>query len=133
MLTGRVLFVGLFAYSARGHIRNHARYAGIARGKLPIPGVAGWPTGVFLLAADVSIVAGIWPDVGSLMIAAFLVPTTLLFHRFWTLTDAAARRPQEGFFYRNVSLLGAALSLFVLFSVVGHIPFAVTGPAFNLR
>ena len=133
MLTGRVLFVGLFAYSARGHIRNHARYASIARGKLPIPDVAGWPTGVFLLVADVSIVAGIWPDVGSLMIAAFLVPTTLLFHRFWTLTDAAARRPQQGFFYRNVSLLGAALSLFVLFSVVGHIPFAVTGPAFNLR
>jgi uncharacterized membrane protein YphA (DoxX/SURF4 family) len=133
LLTGRVLFAGLFAYSARGHIRNHARYAAIARGKLPIPGVAGWPTGVFLVVADLSIVAGIWPDVGSLMIAAFLVPTTLLFHRFWAVTDAATRRPQEGFFYRNVSLLGAALSLFVLFSVVGHIPFAVTGPALNLR
>ena len=133
LLTGRVLFAGLFAYSARGHIQNHARYAGIARGKLPIPGLAGWPTGMFLLLADVSIVAGIWPDVGSLMIAAFLIPTTLLFHPFWSVTDAAARRPQEGFFYRNVSLLGASLSLFVMFAVVGHIPFAVTGSALNLR
>lgn len=133
LLIGRVLFASLFAYSARGHIQNHARYAGIARGKLPVPGFAGWPTGVFLLLADVSIVAGVWPDVGALMIVAFLIPTTLLFHRFWSVTDAAARRPQEGFFYRNASLLGAAVSLFVLFAVVGHIPFAVTGPALNLR
>ena len=133
LLIGRILFAGLFAFSARGHIQNHARYATIAHGKLPIPGLAGWPTGVVLLLADVSIIAGIWSDVGSLMIAAFLIPTTLLFHRFWTVTDATARRSQEGNFYRNVSLLGGAVSLFVLFSVVGHIPFAVTGPAFNLR
>jgi uncharacterized membrane protein YphA (DoxX/SURF4 family) len=133
LLTGRVLFVSLFAYSARGHIQSHARYIGIARGKLPIPYFAGWPTGSFLLLADVSIVAGIWPDVGALMIAAFLIPTTLLFHRFWSVTDATARRLQEGYFYRNASLLGAAVSLFVLFAVVGHIPFAVTGPGLNLR
>jgi putative oxidoreductase len=133
LLIGRVLFAGLFAFSARGHIQNHARYANIARGKLPIPGLAGWPAGVFLLLADVSIIAGIWPDIGALMIAAFLIPTTVLFHRFWTVTDATARRSQEGNFYRNVSLLGAAVSLFVLFSVLGHIPFAGTGPALNLR
>ena len=40
LLIGRVLFAGLFAFSARGHIQNHARYAGTARGKLPIPSLA---------------------------------------------------------------------------------------------
>jgi hypothetical protein len=59
LLVGRILFAGLFAFSARGHIQNHSRYAGVARGKLPVPAVAGWPTGVFLALADVSIVAGI--------------------------------------------------------------------------
>jgi putative oxidoreductase len=133
LLIGRILFVGLFAFSARGHIQNHSRYVGIARGKLPIPFLAGWPTGLFLLLADVFIVAGIWPDVGSLMIAAFLLPAALLFHPFWTVSDAAMRRTQEGSFYRNVTLLGAALSLFALFATVGHVPFALTGPALSLR
>jgi putative oxidoreductase len=133
LLTGRILFAGLFAFSARGHLQNHSRYAGVARGKLPIPALAGWPTGLFLLLADVSIVAGIWPDVGSLMIAAFLLPAALLFHPFWTVSDAANRRSQEGNFYRNVTLLGAALSLFVLFGAVDHVPFALTGPALSLR
>ena len=67
LLIGRILLTGLFAFSARGHIQSHSRYAGMAKGKLPLPFLAGWPTGVFLLLADVSIVVGIWPDVGALI------------------------------------------------------------------
>ncbi len=133
LLIGRILFAGLFAFSARGHIQNHSRFIGIARGKLPVTFLAGWPTGLFLLLADISIAAGVWPDVGALMIAAFVLPAALLFHPFWTVSDAAARRTQEGSFYRNVTLLGAALSLFALFAAVGHIPFALTGPALSLK
>jgi putative oxidoreductase len=133
LLAGRILFAALFAFSARGHIQNHARYAAIARGKLPLPMVAGWPTGVYLLAAAASIAAGVWPDVGSLMIALFLIPAALLFHPFWTVSDPVARRTQEGGFYRDVTLLGAALCLFALFAVVGHAGFAFTDAAINLR
>ena len=32
-----------------------------------------------------------------------------------------------------MSLLGAALALFALFTDVGHVPFALTGPALTLR
>jgi putative oxidoreductase len=133
LLAGRILFAALFAFSARGHLQNHARYVGTARGKLAIPWVAGWPTGVFLLLADVSIVAGIWPDIGCLMIAAFLLPAGFLFHPFWSISDPVQRRTQQGSFYRNVSLLGAALSLFALFTAMGHIGFAITGAAISLR
>ena len=133
LLIGRILLTGLFAFSARGHIQNHSRYVGVARGKLPIPAVAGWPTGLFLVLADVSIVVGIWPDIGTLMLAAFVLPAAVLFHPFWTVSDPATRRTQEGAFYRNVTLFGASLSLFVLFAAVGHVPFALTGPALNLH
>jgi len=132
LLVGRVLFVALFAYSARGHIVNHARFVTTAKGRLPVPYVAGWPTGVWLLLGNLLMVLGIWPDIAALMMAAFLVPTTLLFHRFWTYSDPAQRRTQEGSFYRNVSLLGATLALFVLFSVVGAGQFAITGPLLKL-
>jgi uncharacterized membrane protein YphA (DoxX/SURF4 family) len=133
LLIGRILFVALFVSAARGHIKNHPRYAQGPGKKLPFPILAGWPTGVFLLVAAVSIVAGIWADLGALMIALFLVPAAVLFHPFWKETDPAGRRTHEMSFYRDVSLLGAALALFALFAASGHVPFALTGPALNLR
>lgn len=133
LLAGRILFAGMFAFAARGHIVNHARYVQGSGQKLPIPHLAGWPTGALFIVADISIVAGIWPDIGALLLVAFLVPAGLLFHPFWKFTDPTARRTQESGFYRDVSLLGAALALFAFFTTAGHLPFAVTGSLLNLR
>ena len=133
LFVGRLLFVGLFMSTAVNHIRSRDRYVAIAKGRIPIPYVAGWPAGVWLLLADVSLVLGVWPDIGALMLAAFLVPITILFHPFWAISDPAQRRTQEMNFYRNVSLVGAALALFALFSVVGPGRFAFTGSLLNLR
>lgn len=133
LLVGRVLFVALFVSAARGHIRNHPRYVEGSGKKLPLPILAGWPAGVWLLVAAISIVAGIWADLGALMIALFLVPAAVVFHPFWSQTDAVARRTHESSFYRDVSLLGAALALFALFAAAGHVPFALTGPALTIR
>ena len=133
LFVGRLLFVGLFMSTAVNHIRSRDRYVAIAKGRIPIPYVAGWPAGVWLLLADTSLVLGVWPDIGTLMLAAFLVPITILFHPFWAISDPAQRRTQEMNFYRNVSLVGAALALFALFSVVGPGRFAITGSLLNLR
>ncbi len=133
LLVGRILFVTLFAVSARGHIVNHQRFVTTARGRIPVPYLAGWPVGVWLILAILSVVLGIWPDVGALMMAAFLIPTTLLFHPFWTFSDATQRRTQQSSFSRNLSLLGATLALFALFSVVGPGQFAITGSLFHLH
>jgi putative oxidoreductase len=132
-LVGRILFVALFGVSAQGHIANHDRYVTTARGKIPVPYVAGWPVGAWLVLAILLIVLGIWPDVGAVMIAAFLIPTTILFHPFWRFSDAAQRRTQRSSFFRNISLLGATLALFAFLTVVGPGRFAITGSLFNLR
>lgn len=133
LVIGRILFVALFVYSARGHIVNHDRYVTNATGKIPVPYVAGWPIGAWLIVAALSMVLGVWPDVGALMMAAFLIPAALLFHNFWTFSDPAQRRTQQGSFFRNVSLLGATLALFALFGVAGPGQLAITGALFNLR
>jgi putative oxidoreductase len=132
-LVGRILLVALFVVSAQGHIANHARFVATAKGKIPLPYVAGWPVGAWLALAIASMVLGIWPDVGALMLAAFLIPTSLLFHPFWTFSDAAQRRTQRGSFFRNVSLLGATLALFAFLTVVGPGRFAITGSLFRLH
>ena len=133
LLIGRILFVALFVYSARGHVVNQERYVTTAKGKIPVPYAAGWPIGAWLIVAALSVVLGVWPDVGALMMAAFLIPAALLFHNFWTFSDPAQRRTQQGSFFRNVSLLGATLALFALFSVAGPGQFAITGALFKLR
>jgi uncharacterized membrane protein YphA (DoxX/SURF4 family) len=68
-----------------------------------------------------------------LMIAGFLIPTTLLFHPYWTFSDPAQRRTHRGGSYRNITLLGATLALFALFTVAGPGQFAITGSFFNLH
>lgn len=125
--------MALFVVSAQGHIVNHDRYVTIAKGKIPVPYIAGRPVGAWLVLAIVLLVLGIWPDVGVLMLAAFLIPTTILFHPFWTFSDAAQRRTQRSSFFRNISLLGATLALFAFLSVTGPGKFAITGSLFNLR
>ncbi len=133
LLLGRIFFVALFVVSSQENIVNHQHYVTLAKGKLPVPYVAGWPVGAWLIVAILSVVLGIWPDVGMLMIAAFLIPTTLLFHPYWRFSDPALRRTHRGGFYRNLSLLGATLALFALFTVAGPGQFAITGSFFNLR
>jgi len=132
-LVGRILFVALFVVSAQGHFANHARFVATAKGKIPVPYVAGWPVGAWLALAILSMVLGFWSDAGALMLAAFLIPTTLLFHPFWMFSDAAQLRTQRGSFFRNVSLLGATLALFAFLTVTGPGQFAVTGSLFHLR
>ena len=88
VLLGRVLFAVFFIRSGIAHVRKHEGMTGYARSAgFPFPGIGGWPAGVWLLAGAASIALGVWADVGSLMIAVFLVLAAIYFHRFWSIRD----------------------------------------------
>jgi putative oxidoreductase len=100
----------------------------------PFPALASSPTGIWLVVAGLSIGLGIWPDVGALMFAAFVVPAAWWFHRFWKIEDESQKQMQMLLFWRNWTFLGAALALFTLFAAFGHdLPFMLTDPLFDLR
>lgn len=87
---------------------------------------------MWLLAGSVSIGFGIWGDVGSLMIAAFVIPAAAWFHRFWEVEDQSQKMMQTGFFFRNVIALAMSLVLFGIFAGLGpDLPFTITEPAFS--
>ena len=132
VLIGRVLFAVFFIRSGIAHVRKHEGMTGYARAAgFPFPGIGGWPAGVWLLSGAASIALGIWADVGSLMIALFLVLAALYFHRFWTIQDEGQRQTQASNFYRNVALLGASLALWGFFVAAGEpVRFTLTGPLF---
>ena len=80
----------------------------------------------------VSVGLGIWPDVGSLMIGAFVIPAALFFHRYWTLEDEMQKATQTQLFYRNLVILGAAVVFFGTFVTLGsELRFTITAPLFN--
>lgn len=134
VLLGRILFVIFFgAVAGVAHIRQGEMMRGYARSQgFPIPYLAGWPAGVWLIAASLSILLGVWPDIGSLMIAAFVTPAALFFHKFWAQEDAMQKQNQTQLFYRNMIALGASFMLFGMFVTLGpELRFTITAPFFS--
>ena len=134
LLAGRGLFAAFFANSAYGHVTKHNMMTGYAKQSgVPLPFVAGWPSGLWLGAGAISVAAGIWADVGMLMIAAFVIPAAGFLHPFWGVEDPAQRQTQYQAFLRNVAFFGAALALFAVFASIDHgLRFAVTGSLIHL-
>jgi putative oxidoreductase len=134
VLIGRILFAFFFgAVAGVGHFKGDQMMRGYAQqAGFPVPGVAGWVAGLWLILGAVSVALGIWPDLGSLMIGAFVIPAALFFHRYWALEDETQKMSQTQLFYRNLVILGAAVVFFGTFVTLGsELRFAITPPFFD--
>ena len=125
LLAGRIVFALFFVMAGYRHIVGGAQMTEYARGVgFPVPALAPWPSGIVLAAGGVSIAAGIWPDIGALLLIAFLVPAAVWFHPFWKTPDD---QTQSQLFFRNVTLIGACIALFAVFTGLGDgLRYAVT-------
>ena len=134
VLIGRILFTTLFLGSAVNHLTKSAGMSGYVRSKgLPAARAAVLGSGVLLLLGALSVLLGVWPDLGSLALVAFLLPTAVLMHGFWKETDPSVRQMEQTQFVKDVALAGAALMLFAFFAYVGdELGLTLTGPAFDL-
>lgn len=136
VLVGRILFV-IFPALVSGyafHLRNSKGAEGYAQSVgFPFPAIAGWPAGLWLEIASISVAVGIWPDVGALMFAAFVIAAAWWFHRYWEIADPTQKPAQTMFFYRNVMMLAASLIMFGFFSAAGDaLRFVVVPPLIDL-
>lgn len=133
-LIGRILFAYYFgAVAGVGHFkRDQAMRAAAGQAGFPVPAVAGWIAGLWLVVGALFVALGIWPDLGALMIGGFVVPAALFFHRFWTLEDEAQKMSQRQLFYRNLIILGASVVFFGTFVALGsELRFTITPPLFD--
>jgi uncharacterized membrane protein YphA (DoxX/SURF4 family) len=133
LLAGRIVVSLFFFFSASFHLFQGAQAEGYAKSVgFPWPTLAGWPSGLYLLAAATSVSVGIWPDLGALLIGLWMIPTALWFHAFWKVEDQMQRMSQMQLFWRNVTFLGMAIALFAVFAGLGDaVRFTVTGPLFS--
>jgi uncharacterized membrane protein YphA (DoxX/SURF4 family) len=133
ILIGRILFVLLFLGSAYGHFAQGKAMTGYAQSKgVPMPSLGVYLGGVLLAVGGLSVLLGIWPDLGALALVVFLVPTAVLMHAFWKETDAQAKQMEQIQFMKDISLAGAALAMFGLFATLGDdLGLVITPPLFG--
>lgn len=132
VLIGRILFVVPFLTAALGHLTKSGPMAGYAKSKgVPAAQVAVLGSGVLLLLGGLSVLLGVWADLGALLLVIFLVPTTLLMHDFWKLSDPQAKQGEMNTFNKNVALAGAALAFFAFFAHYSDLGLTLTGPLFH--
>ncbi|MDI3406457.1 DoxX family protein [Streptomyces cavernicola] len=134
VLIGRILFAALFLGSAVGHLTRTTYMAGYAASRgVPASTPATVGSGLLILAGGLSVLLGVWADLGALLLAVFLVPTALLMHAFWTETDPQARQMEQIHFQKDLALAGASLMLLAFFAYAGSdLGLTVTGPLFDL-
>jgi len=105
---GRLLFALIFINSIIGHFSSgsiaYAQQAGVPMATLLVP-----LSGVLAFAGGLSIALGYRARLGAWLLVLFLVPVTLKMHAFWAVPDPMMAQMQQVMFFKNVSMLGAAL------------------------
>ncbi|HEX4473484.1 MAG TPA: DoxX family protein [Polyangiaceae bacterium] len=105
---GRALFSAIFIAGGLGHFS--AKTIGFAASQgVPLASIAVPLSGVLSLVGGLSILLGYHAKIGAVLIALFLIPVTLMMHKFWAVADPMMAQMQMAMFMKNVGLLGGAL------------------------
>jgi putative oxidoreductase len=114
LLIGRCGIAALFIPDGFDKLAHFARFAdSLARRGLPFPDIWAVAGIVSDLGGAIAVLIGFEVRWASLMMIAFVAMASALSHRYWEVADVAARRTQEGQFYKNLALIGGFLFLHV--------------------
>lgn len=105
---GRVLFSLIFITSAFTHFTRGTIDAAAAHG-VPLATLLVPAAGILALIGGVSVLLGYRARFGAFLLLLFLVPVTLVMHRFWGLADPQVAQMQKVMFMKNLSIMGGAL------------------------
>lgn len=132
LILGRVLFALLFINSGIAHLTKLEAMTGYAQyKKVPAAKLSVIVSGLMVLVGGLYVALGVYADLGALLIAIFLVPTAVLMHAFWKESDATAKQNETISFFKNISLAGAALIIFVLVGSGADFGPSITAPLFD--
>jgi putative oxidoreductase len=105
---GRVLFALIFIASVVGHFSSAEISEAAAHG-VPLATILVPLAGLIALVGGVSVLLGYRARFGALLLLVFLVPVTLIMHKFWGLPDPQTAMLQKINFMKNTSLIGTCL------------------------
>ena len=129
-LIGRILFCALFIASGIGQLVDLEGSTRYATAKSIGPARTGViASAVALIIGGVSVLFGIWGDLGALLLVITLIPLTFLMHQFWAERDPIVRfetylrgRGESEAFFAEIAVEGDDLASDVRRRVVELVP-----------
>lgn len=119
LLISRILFALMLVMSGLNHLTKSEAMTGYAQfKKVPMPKLSVQLSGLLLALGGLSIILGVWADLGALVIAVLLVVMALKMHDFWAADDASKQAEMIGFL-KNISMAGGALFIFAIAATEG--------------
>jgi putative oxidoreductase len=109
-LIGRIIVGGYFISAGVNHFKNLNDMSEFAKSKgTPAPKAAVAGTGILLLLGGLSMLLGVLPLVGVILLIIFLLGVSFQIHAFWKVSDPQARAMEMIYFMKNIALIGALL------------------------
>jgi putative oxidoreductase len=108
VVLGRFFFALIFLMAGANHFNKQTIGFSASQG-VPLASIAVPLSGVVAIAGGLLILLGYRAKLGAWLIVLFLVPVSLMMHKFWTVTDPMMAQIQMILFMKNVSMLGGAL------------------------
>jgi len=108
---GRVLICLVFVLSGLSKVMAYSMMVGYAASRgLPMANVALGAAAALEILGGLAILAGFQTKIVAWLLFLFLIPTTLLFHNFWTM-QGMERMDNQGHFLKNLAIMGGLLIL----------------------
>ena len=124
LLAGRVLMGWIFVESGlRKLLGMDGFITSLTNRRVPYAGVLGWIGAAVEFLGGLALLFGAWTRCAALALIVFVIVATLIGHRYWEITEPAARRMQQSHFWKNVTIIGG----FVLMLVTGSGRWSVDG------
>ncbi|HWF58036.1 MAG TPA: DoxX family protein [Candidatus Dormibacteraeota bacterium] len=111
-LIARAAFAWIFISAGYGVMTNPGARVDLVAKSLPFPEpeLLVRLNGASMVVGGTALALGIKPRLAAAGLAAALVPTTYVAHRYWEQSDPAMRRNHQVHFNKNVGLIGGLLS-----------------------
>ena len=110
-LFGRILLSSVYILSSISKITSFAMEKGYVEARhLPLPAVALSVALIIELAGGLAVLVGFFTRFAAWILFLYMIPTTFLFHNFWTMSGMD-RYDNTVHFQKNLAIMGGLLLL----------------------
>jgi putative oxidoreductase len=114
-LIGRIIFASYWLMAGFNHFAKLEHMSGYAKAKgTPTPKLAVGGSGLVLLLGGLSMLLGVYPTIGIILLIVFLLGVSFPMHDFWNATDAQVKQADLVNFMKNMALVGTLLMLLLI-------------------
>jgi|SRR5664279_4689787 putative oxidoreductase len=113
ILAARILIIVLFVVFGWSKLTDYSGTVGyMAQTGAPAPSISALVAIVVEIVVALAVALGAWTRPLALLLALYTLGTGLIAHHFWTM-EGAARYANAINFYKNISIIGGLLLLYV--------------------